>query len=150
MDYDTNDWKIGSGVVSAANSAYAFEQIIRNAPNINTGYIVLSHDLYQQSVQLSIQVILPFVKQFNPTQTLKPIISCLGKDLKEAYVETSDNKTAPAATVSGVELTPTSTGKASSSSSGGSSGAAMMAFVGPAQALLVGSVVVVAAGLVAV
>ncbi len=120
--YDTNDWKIGAGTVSAANSAYAFEQIIRNGPNLNTGYIVLAHDLYEQSVDLSIKVILPFVQQFTPKQSLMPIVQCLGKNLADAYVETANNQSAkPSGTFASAVGAPSAGGIAAAAATSGSS-----------------------------
>ncbi len=128
--YDTNDWKIGAGVVSAANSAYTFEQIIRNGPSLNTGYIVLAHDLYQQSVELSVEVILPFVQQFTPKQTLKPIVQCIGRTNADAYVETANNQTvqpsgsfASSVGASTPGSTSTRTGSGAGSTSGSSNAA---------------------------
>ena len=132
-DYDTNDWKIGAGVVSAANSAALFENIIKQAPSLNTGYIVLSHDLYQQSVDLSTKVILPFVQQFTPKQNLVPIFKCLGQTQNQAYIETAGtSKPSTGGSSSGGG----STGGSSSSTTGGKSPADMAR---PAHAAVLGA-----------
>ncbi|PWN27471.1 glycoside hydrolase/deacetylase [Jaminaea rosea] len=110
--FDTNDWKIQSGVVTAAQSVNTFESILQQAPSLGHGYIVLEHDLYQQSVELAVTVVLDMAQNMNPKQTLEPIVTCLKKDMNEAYIETSTNKSSPAAT-----------GSSASSRSGGSSGA---------------------------
>lgn len=108
--FDTNDWKIQSGVVTAAQSVETFESILSNAPTLGHGYIVLEHDLYQQSVDLAVTVVLEMAQNMNPKQTLEPIVTCLKKDMNEAYIETSTNKSSPA-----------STGTSSSASKSGSS-----------------------------
>lgn len=112
-NYDTNDWKIGAGQVSAAEVTYNFEQIIKNASNLDTGYIVLAHDLYQQSVELATEVVLPAAMSNEPKQNLMPIIECLHKPLGDAYVETNRN-------ISGSEPTATASGSAAIASSGSS------------------------------
>lgn len=76
-NYDTEDWKIGAGVVSAAEVVSNFEMILANASSLKTGYIVLEHDLYPQSVELATEVVLPAALAMNPKQTLKPIVQCL-------------------------------------------------------------------------
>ncbi|KDN49902.1 carbohydrate esterase family 4 protein [Tilletiaria anomala UBC 951] len=146
--YDTNDWKIGAGIVSAANSAYTFEQIIKNAPSLDTGYIVLAHDLYQQSVELSTEVILPFVAQFQPQQSLVPIINCVGQPMNNAYIETNANNSAssPGHTLTG--STPTGTGYNPIPSSSTKNSGAASALVRSAQALVLGGVAAVGAVLV--
>lgn len=59
---------------------------------MDTGFITLEHDIYQQSVDLAVGYILPQVLA-NGTYQLKSIINCLGKDTSEAYIETSSNQT---------------------------------------------------------
>ncbi|EPQ27975.1 uncharacterized protein PFL1_04302 [Pseudozyma flocculosa PF-1] len=117
-NYDTNDWKIGAGTVSAAEVVSTFEGILKNAPNLDTGYIVLAHDLYQQSVELATEVVLPFAQSMNPKQNLMPIIQCLNKPAGDAYVETNRN-------ITGSQATATASGSAAvKSGSSGSNGAA--------------------------
>lgn len=89
--YDTNDWRIAAGVVSPAEVVYTFEQIIKNASSLSTGYIVLAHDLYQQAVDIAVNVVLPAAQQMGPKQNLMPIVQCLQKPAGDAYVETYSN-----------------------------------------------------------
>lgn len=91
QNFDTNDWKIQSGMVSTASVVSTFESILQTAPSLPTGYIVLAHDLYQQSVDLAVSVVLPMAQAMNPAQKLMPIITCLKKPLGDAYVETNRN-----------------------------------------------------------
>ncbi|PWN50242.1 glycoside hydrolase/deacetylase [Violaceomyces palustris] len=141
-NYDTNDWKIGAGTVSAAEVVYNFEQILANASKLPTGYIVLAHDLYQQSVELATEVVLPAALSMSPKQNILPIIECLNKPLGDAYVETNRNISGsqPTATASGsASVKPTSSSSTSSSagSSSGASGASSVPLKVPA--LLLGS-----------
>lgn len=91
VPYDTNDWQIAAGVVSPAQVVYNFEQIINNASSLSTGYIVLEHDLYQQSVDIAVNIVLPAAQQMSPKQNLMPIVNCLKKPDSDAYVETYAN-----------------------------------------------------------
>ncbi|ADV23067.1 chitin deacetylase, putative [Cryptococcus gattii WM276] len=93
VNFDTNDWHISGGSATGASSYETFEKILKDyAPKLNTGFITLEHDLYQQSVDLAVGYILPQVIA-NGTYQLKSIINCLGKDISEAYIETSSNQT---------------------------------------------------------
>ena len=91
VSYDTNDWKIAAGVVSPAQVVYNFEQIIQNASSLSTGYIVLEHDLYQQAVDIAVNIVLPAAQQMSPKQNLMPIVQCLKKPDSDAYIETYSN-----------------------------------------------------------
>ncbi|KAK4702111.1 hypothetical protein P7C70_g4116, partial [Phenoliferia sp. Uapishka_3] len=86
--YDTQDWQIADGGVSAAKVLKNFETIINGSTSLNTGFIVLEHDLEEQSVDLAVEYVLPQALDFTPTLTLEPIITCLGQDLSQAYMET--------------------------------------------------------------
>lgn len=84
QNYDTNDWRIGAGQVSAAESVQEFTYILGNASQLDTGYIVLEHDLYKQSVELAVDVVLPMALAQKPKQTLTPIVQCLNLQLRDA------------------------------------------------------------------
>lgn len=138
--YDTEDWQIAGGVVTSEEVVYNFEQIINNASQLDTGYIVLAHDLYQQSVEIAVEVVLPAALQQSPKQTLMPIITCLNRPMSDAYVETYNNK-------SGMQ--PYTTGKAENDaaaggSSGGSSGSGgssdAFSILAPAHVSILGAV----------
>lgn len=66
-----------------------------NATTMNSGFIVLEHDLFQQSVEVATGYILPDALAHQPAFRIEPVISCLNKPLKDAYVETNDNATNP-------------------------------------------------------
>ncbi|KAK4052409.1 chitin deacetylase [Microbotryomycetes sp. JL201] len=127
-EFDTQDWQIGAGVVNATTVYNNFENILGMAPSMPHGFIVLAHDLYQQSVDLAVNYILPQIISAGQLK-LQPISQCLGEPLSNAYIETSDNKTAliqSSSTVVGASGTgfvsfAASTSSGSSSASTGSS-----------------------------
>lgn len=61
---------------------------------MDTGFIVLEHDLYPQTVTLATEYIIPAALDFKPSMKVQNVISCLGKPLAEAYVETSKTRSA--------------------------------------------------------
>jgi len=139
-NFDTNDWHIGAGTVSASGVIAAFENILADATQLSTGFIVLAHDLYQQSVDLATGYILPdALARTNPAFKLMSIIECLGQPLSNAYKETNNNSTNPPP--SGVSQshsftgTASTTGSSSTSSTGGADRVAA-SFVGALLAVL--------------
>lgn len=112
--YDTNDWKIQSGLVDTPTVARDFMTILDRAPRLGHGYIVLEHDLYEQAVDLAVDFVLPMAQSMTPKQQLEPIITCLKQPLANAYVETNSNSSSAAPSVTGTS-TPL----------GGSNGAAV-------------------------
>jgi peptidoglycan/xylan/chitin deacetylase (PgdA/CDA1 family) len=115
--FDTEDWHIAAGTVSAPQVLYEFENILQMAPNLDTGFIVLSHDLYEQSVNLAIGYYLPDVIARGNFK-LEPIISCLQKPLSDAYIETNNNATNPPSD-GATTLTPGQSGAATGTTPGG-------------------------------
>ncbi|BGP18597.1 chitin deacetylase [Rhodosporidiobolus nylandii] len=93
QQFDTRDWQIGGGVVSAPDVYNNFERFLSSASShLSTGFIVLAHDLYQQSVDLAVDYILPGVINEGKLK-IKTISECLGEPLSQAYIETNDNST---------------------------------------------------------
>ncbi|EJT97991.1 glycoside hydrolase/deacetylase [Dacryopinax primogenitus] len=126
VDFDTNDWHIPAGTVSANDVLGTFQQILtQDAPNLNSGFIVLEHDLYQQTVDLAVGYVLPNALASGLFQIM-PIIECLHKPLADSYVETNNNQTNPpgqgyttlSATESGPTVPPGSSPTGTSSHSG--------------------------------
>ncbi|GAA6003967.1 hypothetical protein JCM10207_006490 [Rhodosporidiobolus poonsookiae] len=100
--FDTRDWQIGGGVVSAPQVYANFEAFLATASShLTTGFIVLAHDLYQQSVDLAVDYILPNVINQGKLK-IKTIAQCLGESLENSYIETSDNATVPVQTTATV------------------------------------------------
>ncbi|KAG8870617.1 chitin deacetylase [Serendipita sp. 405] len=131
-NFDTNDWHIGAGTVSASGVIASFESILQDATNLNSGFIVLAHDLYQQSVDLAIGYILPdALARTNPKFKLMSIIECLGEPLANAYKETNNNSTNPPPTGINQSVSyPGASASASSSSSTSSHNSATNVGVG--------------------
>ncbi|KAG9004128.1 chitin deacetylase [Tulasnella sp. JGI-2019a] len=96
QDFDTNDWHIPSGQ-SVESVVAEFDTILdTSATTLSTGFIVLAHDLYQQTVELATGYTLPSaLARRNPSFNLMPIITCQHKPLGDAYVETNNNQTNP-------------------------------------------------------
>jgi len=61
--FDTDDWRIAGGTANGTSSYTAFERILDVASQLATGFIVLEHDLYQQTVDMAIGYFLPLAKQ---------------------------------------------------------------------------------------
>lgn len=95
LTFDTNDWKIASGDVTTNKSYETFEKILDSSDDMDHGFIVLQHDLYQQAVELAVAYVLPDALQRQPELNLLSVIDCLQKPQTEAYIETSSNETAP-------------------------------------------------------
>ncbi|KAI0343988.1 hypothetical protein BDW22DRAFT_1113490 [Trametopsis cervina] len=125
--FDTGDFNIGAGTITAPQVLQNWENIIANASTINTGFIVLEHDLFEQSVDIATGYILPDALSTTPKLTIEPVIQCMGRTAADAYIETNDNKTYPPTT--STNSTSSSSGsagqaQASGGSDSGSGGAA--------------------------
>jgi len=127
--FDTGDYYIHSGAITSAMVLLNWEYIMGNVSTLSTGFIVLEHDLFQQSVEIATGYILPDALARTPKLTLQPVITCLNQPLSNAYVETNDNSTnPPPATIHPSSMTssirPSATGAAGDKNQNtGSSGA---------------------------
>jgi hypothetical protein len=72
-----------------------WELILSNVSKLDTGFIVLEHDLFQQAVDVATGYILPDALGHKPPFKIQPVVTCLNKPLSDAYIETNDNKTNP-------------------------------------------------------
>jgi len=100
--FDTNDWHVAGGHATGAESFKTFETIVKNATSdMETGFIVLQHDLYEVAVDLAVGYTLPFALDYDPELTLEPIGQCLGKPARDMYLESNSNKTFPYPTEGG-------------------------------------------------
>ncbi len=93
--FDTNDWQVPGGEVSAQQAVQSFTDILGNSTLIETGFIVLEHDLFPQEVELGVGYFLPAAQSFQPKLTLKPIGACQGWPETNMYLETTTNTTFP-------------------------------------------------------
>ena len=91
--FDTDDWNIPGGRANGVSSLARFETILDTAEQLDTGFIVLQHDLYQSTVDLAVGYVLPMALNESSPYTLKSLSQCLGWDESEAYIETSSNDT---------------------------------------------------------
>lgn len=66
-----------------------------NVSTMNTGFIVLEHDLFQQTVEVATGYILPDALSRQPALTIEPVVKCMGLQPGDAYIETNDNSTNP-------------------------------------------------------
>ncbi|GAA6064364.1 hypothetical protein JCM10212_005878 [Sporobolomyces blumeae] len=125
--FDTRDWQIGGGVVNATTAYTNFETFLGTAAtSLSTGFIVLAHDLYQQSVDLAVDYILPNVINAGQLK-IQTIADCLGEGLANAYIETANNSTVNPTETSSTVVGASGTGFVSNvavplSTSGSSSG----------------------------
>lgn len=90
--FDTTDWNIPGGQANGATAVSKFQDILDLAPELDTGFIVLEHDLYQQTVDLAVGYFLPMAID-SGKYAMKSIIECLGLPNAEGYIETSANAT---------------------------------------------------------
>lgn len=74
-----------------------WHQIIGFANTSSNGFIVLEHDLFQQSVDIATGYILPDALAHQPPFVIEPVIKCLNLELSDAYVETNDDSRNPPA-----------------------------------------------------
>jgi len=94
-NFDTGDYYVKGGTVTAPQVLQNWVYIMGNVTQLNTGFIVLEHDLFEQSVQLATGYILPDALAVVPKFTISPVITCLNMPLANAYIETNDNNTNP-------------------------------------------------------
>lgn len=144
--FDTNDWKVPGGLVSGTDSFASFQSILGNASIIDTGFIVLQHDLYEATVDLARGYTLNAALSHNPAFTLKPIGQCMNIPTTNLYVETNKNASFPYSNTTSASGKASQSNSNSSSSSGSTSGASSslsrpssLAAVGAGVAALVAS-----------
>ncbi|KDQ19200.1 carbohydrate esterase family 4 protein [Botryobasidium botryosum FD-172 SS1] len=109
--FDTDDWQIPAGNANGTSSLAAFNNILAASDTIDTGFIVLEHDLFQQTVDMAVGYFFPAARAHQPTITFNSVIQCLHQPEGNAYKETFANATSPS-------------GGGSSGSGSGSSGSA--------------------------
>lgn len=89
------DYYLDSGNVTAAQVINNWENIVGNASTIDTGFIVLEHDLFLQAVEIATGYIIPDALAHVPPFNITPVIECIGLSLADAYIQTNDNTTHP-------------------------------------------------------
>lgn len=91
------DFYIHGGTTTVYQVLQNWKNILGNATTLSTGFIVLEHDLFQESVEVATGYILPDALAHNPAFGIKPVSDCLKLSLADSYIETNDNKTHPPA-----------------------------------------------------
>ncbi|KDQ61401.1 carbohydrate esterase family 4 protein [Jaapia argillacea MUCL 33604] len=115
LTFDTNDWKVAGGLVNGTQSFGTFESILGNATMMDTGFIVLEHDLYEITVDLATGYTLNAALNHNPPFNLEPIGQCVGIPTSNLYRESNTNTSFPYTNnTSGTNSSVTGTGTSGS------------------------------------
>ncbi|THH17399.1 hypothetical protein EW146_g3392 [Bondarzewia mesenterica] len=117
--FDTDDFNIHGGTTTVQQVLQNWENILGNASIINTGFIVLEHDLFQQTVEVATGYILPDALAHQPAFRIEPVITCNNLPMSDAYIETNDNTTNPPAVSASVVATLSSGAPGSAQATGG-------------------------------
>ncbi|EAU93143.2 chitin deacetylase [Coprinopsis cinerea okayama7 len=99
--FDTDDFNIHNGVTPVSKVLQNWQNILSSAQGLDHGFIVLEHDLFQESVEVATGYILPDALAHNPPFSIQPVVQCLGRSMGDAYIETNNNKTNPPPGTSG-------------------------------------------------
>lgn len=89
------DFNINSGTTTVQQVLVNWENIMQNAETMSTGFIVLEHDLFLQSVEVATGYILPDALARKPALNITTVNTCLNRPPGDAYLETNDNTTNP-------------------------------------------------------
>ncbi|KAJ7169486.1 glycoside hydrolase/deacetylase [Mycena filopes] len=133
--FDTDDFDLHSGLTTASHVLQNWDFISANASTINTGFILLEHDLFQQSVDIATGYILPDALAHQPPFKIVPVIECMNKPLSDAYIELNNNSTNPPPSGSVPSGAANTTGGGSGGSGSGAVTAAGLPGVGAVLAL---------------
>jgi hypothetical protein len=89
------DFNINSGITTVQQVLLNWENIMQNVETMSTGFIVLEHDLFLQSVEVATGYILPDALARKPALNITTVNTCLNRPPGDAYLETNDNTTNP-------------------------------------------------------
>ncbi|KAH9913551.1 uncharacterized protein BXZ73DRAFT_92940 [Epithele typhae] len=91
--FDTNDWRVEDGSIANGEVQFGvFQSLLGNATLIDTGFIVLEHDLFETTVDLAVGYTLQSALSHNPAFKLKAIGECLAIPTFDLYQETAVTK----------------------------------------------------------
>uniref|UniRef100_A0A8H7XRL9 chitin deacetylase n=1 Tax=Psilocybe cubensis TaxID=181762 RepID=A0A8H7XRL9_PSICU len=93
--FDTNDWMVAGGSVNGSESFKSFQSILTQASTLETGFIVLQHDLSELTVDLAVGYTLEAALSHVPRFNLEPIGQCQHFPKANLYLETNLNQTFP-------------------------------------------------------
>lgn len=88
-----SDYDLASGMANPVQVLNSWDAIMNNSTKIDTGFIVLEHDLFQQTVDIAVGYILPEALAHQPKYNITPVTTCLGMPMSNSYLETNDNST---------------------------------------------------------
>lgn len=89
------DFNVPGGSDTASEVLQNWDYIKGNASLIDTGFILLEHDLFPQTVELATGYILPDALASIPRFNITPVASCMNLPMADAYITTNDNTTNP-------------------------------------------------------
>lgn len=69
-----SDWRVAGGQVNGTYSFETFEAILGNATTLDTGFIVLQHDLFEITVDLATGYTLPAALNHDPKFNVRAIL----------------------------------------------------------------------------
>ncbi|KAI0704513.1 hypothetical protein C8T65DRAFT_245077 [Cerioporus squamosus] len=110
--FDTNDWRVPAGEHTGVESFATFEGILGNATTMDTGFIVLEHDLFEITVDLAVGYTLDAALTHTPPFKLESIGQCMSIPMNDMYKETATTD---------IVGSNSTTGNSSSGSSGAAS-----------------------------
>lgn len=87
--WDSNDWRVHGGVVQAVPNQQNFNITLNKSDKLNTGFIVLQHDIYAESVDIAIGTTIPNALARNPPFKMQSVQVCQGDPIGSAYIETT-------------------------------------------------------------
>lgn len=122
--FDTNDWRVAGGIVNGTYAFDTFETILNDASVLNTGFIVLQHDLFEITVDLAVGYTLDAALTHNPKFTLKPVGQCMDIPTTNLYLESNQNHTFPYQAADGKGIDVSGSGTVDTKSGDGGSTAA--------------------------
>ncbi|KAI6117469.1 carbohydrate esterase family 4 protein [Pisolithus croceorrhizus] len=145
--FDTNDWKVAGGTVNGSQSFATFQAILNNATLLDTGFIVLEHDLYPQTVDLAIGYTLPAALNFTPHLTMDSIGHCNDIPATNLYRESNQNTSFPYPnSTSGDSSVPSGSGGSTSTSKSKTGGGISMLNTDAIPMTVIGTAVMAAFG----
>ncbi|TBU34149.1 hypothetical protein BD311DRAFT_747240 [Dichomitus squalens] len=116
--FDTNDWRVAGGLHTGVEQLGIFESLLGNATLIDTGFIVLEHDLFEITVDLAVGYTLDAAQSHNPAFKLESIGRCMNFAPNDLYKETATTDIVNSNSSSSSNSSSTSTSSGSKSSSG--------------------------------
>ena len=89
------DYNIHGGITNVQQVLSNWQGIMEHVDTMQNGFIVLEHDLFQQSVEVASGYILPDALARKPALNITTVNTCLNMPPGNAYIETNDNQTNP-------------------------------------------------------